>query len=317
MVETGQILRQAREAKELTLEDVESKTRIRQRYLSALESGDWDDLPSPVAARGFLRTYATFLGLDADELLSQVQDENGSELMAPTASAPSDYRPINLDIYSQAPGRSPWRKRALGLALILIPLVIIGYALYRYGLPALQQLIDKNAPATATVILPPEGTVANTPMIVATATPLPTIATQTPAATVVPADTQTPTPQPTPTATSTATPAPANSIQLQVQATQTAWIRVVVDGEVQVESLQDPGYEQTFVATRQLEFLTGNAGGVHLTLNGQPVNDLGEVGEIAIFIWNIQDDKIVEVTPTPTPKPEPTATASPTATPGT
>ena len=75
MMDLGQLLRQKREAQELSLADVEEQTRIRQRYLSALESDDWDDLPNEVVARGFLRTYASFLGLDPDELLAQVDSE--------------------------------------------------------------------------------------------------------------------------------------------------------------------------------------------------------------------------------------------------
>lgn len=51
MIEIGQLLRQARESKDLSLADVEAETRIRQRYLNALESGDWDELPNRVAAR--------------------------------------------------------------------------------------------------------------------------------------------------------------------------------------------------------------------------------------------------------------------------
>lgn len=48
------------------------RTRIRVDHLRALESDDYDAFPAPVYARGYLRTYATFLGLDADALLAQV-----------------------------------------------------------------------------------------------------------------------------------------------------------------------------------------------------------------------------------------------------
>jgi hypothetical protein len=86
-----------------------------------------------------------------------------------------------------------------------------------------------------------------------------------------------------------------------------------------VESLEDPGYDQEFIAYHQLEFLTGNAGGVQLTLDGKQLPPLGEIGEISIFIWTIKDGQVVEITPTPSP----TSTATPatpqttvTATPG-
>ena len=63
MMEVGQLLRQTREAQELSLADVEEQTRIRQSFLIALESGNWDDLPNEVVARGFLRNYAAVSGL--------------------------------------------------------------------------------------------------------------------------------------------------------------------------------------------------------------------------------------------------------------
>lgn len=65
----GEILRRARLARGVTLERAEQVTRISRRYLEALEREEFSLLPAPVYARGFLRTYATFLGLEASQLL--------------------------------------------------------------------------------------------------------------------------------------------------------------------------------------------------------------------------------------------------------
>ena len=65
----GEVLRTAREAKGVDLARVERETKIRERYLSALENGDYRDLPGAVYTRGFLRNYGAYLGLDADELI--------------------------------------------------------------------------------------------------------------------------------------------------------------------------------------------------------------------------------------------------------
>src|SRR5260221_482579 len=67
----GNELRDAREARDLSLEKVEQQTRIRVRYLEALERGDYAAFQSPVQASGFLRNYARFLSLDADELVER------------------------------------------------------------------------------------------------------------------------------------------------------------------------------------------------------------------------------------------------------
>jgi cytoskeleton protein RodZ len=65
----GQLLRDARQARGYNLGDIERQTRIPRQYLQALEDDRFDALPAPVYARGFLRNYARFLGLDENEIL--------------------------------------------------------------------------------------------------------------------------------------------------------------------------------------------------------------------------------------------------------
>src|SRR4029453_19373881 len=65
----GETLRRARLSKNVTFEDAERVTRIRREYLEALEHEDFNKLPAPVYARGFLRSYAGYLGLDPGELM--------------------------------------------------------------------------------------------------------------------------------------------------------------------------------------------------------------------------------------------------------
>lgn len=64
------MLRSARESRGLDRARIERDTRIRERYLSALERGAYDELPGEVYARGFLRTYARYLGLDPDGMVA-------------------------------------------------------------------------------------------------------------------------------------------------------------------------------------------------------------------------------------------------------
>ncbi|OLC01127.1 MAG: hypothetical protein AUI15_06335 [Actinobacteria bacterium 13_2_20CM_2_66_6] len=66
----GQALAAKRGERGLTIEQVEASTRIRADHLRALEADQLDRLPAPVYAKGYLRTYATYLGLDAAELVA-------------------------------------------------------------------------------------------------------------------------------------------------------------------------------------------------------------------------------------------------------
>ncbi|MBX5436330.1 MAG: helix-turn-helix domain-containing protein [Alicyclobacillaceae bacterium] len=87
MRELGERLRQARERLGMDLDEVEQKTKIRKRYLIALEEGRWDVLPGIVYARGFVRSYAECVGLDGRRLLEEYVDHAPHTL---TAAAPGD-----------------------------------------------------------------------------------------------------------------------------------------------------------------------------------------------------------------------------------
>jgi hypothetical protein len=64
----GNVFREARNRRKIDLSEVEAATRIRVRYLRAIENEEWDVLPGGVYTRGFIRTYASFLGLDGERL---------------------------------------------------------------------------------------------------------------------------------------------------------------------------------------------------------------------------------------------------------
>src|SRR3712207_1169924 len=66
--EIGRLLEQKRKERGLSLDEVEQATKIRKRYLTGLEREDFAMLPDAVYARGFLKTYANYLGLDGEEL---------------------------------------------------------------------------------------------------------------------------------------------------------------------------------------------------------------------------------------------------------
>ncbi len=74
----GEVLRTARESKGVDVARVERDTKIRMRYLSALERGDYRDLPGAVYTKGFLRNYGLYLGLDPEYLIDLYRLETGA-----------------------------------------------------------------------------------------------------------------------------------------------------------------------------------------------------------------------------------------------
>jgi hypothetical protein len=67
----GEALKRTRSRRKIDIRTVEQQTKIRIKYLRALENEEWEVLPGPAYAKGFLRTYAQFLGLDGDALVDE------------------------------------------------------------------------------------------------------------------------------------------------------------------------------------------------------------------------------------------------------
>lgn len=84
----GPILREARNRRKVDLSTVEEATRIRVRFLRALENEEWDVLPGGVYTRGFIRTYATYLGLDGERLAEDFRREVEGADARPMGSEP-------------------------------------------------------------------------------------------------------------------------------------------------------------------------------------------------------------------------------------
>src|ERR1700739_2223662 len=71
MPEIGETLRETRMRRRIDMTEVEAATKIRAKYLRALENEEWDLLPGPTYVKSFLRTYAQALGLDARMLVDE------------------------------------------------------------------------------------------------------------------------------------------------------------------------------------------------------------------------------------------------------
>jgi cytoskeletal protein RodZ len=119
----GEILQTARERKGVDLARAERETKIRARHLAALESGDFSALPAQVYAKGFLRNYSTYLGLDAEEVLARWR----REVDQPTTPDPPKIKPPPQPI--TAPGRGIKFTGGLFVAVVLATIVFlfVGY----------------------------------------------------------------------------------------------------------------------------------------------------------------------------------------------
>lgn len=125
----GNKLREARNRRKLSLEEIEEATKIRCRYLRAIENDEWDQLPADTYARAFIRTYGSFLGLDGERLAEEQRQARGAA--RPGEQLPRvDPRPRPVTRHrrggSAGPTVPPRVVAALVIALVLAALLAVG-----------------------------------------------------------------------------------------------------------------------------------------------------------------------------------------------
>ena len=306
MDELGTILRETRQERGTTLEEVAQITRIRARYLDALEEGRYDVLPTPVHVRGFLRNYALHLNLDPEPLIARynasrrmVQDIPLAKQVRPDLdkapplppetlddeleAEPVFYRPAGINLQTPA-----WFSRdvLVGVFVVIILAAFVVWVGSRFIIPAITE-----ARATETPVV--------------TAGDATRRATSTPGA-AASSSTRTLTP-----ATLEPTSPPIFSdIQLQITILERSWLSVIVDGETVQEGMAQAGDLFAWDGLELVKLLTGNGAGIDVTLNGQELGPLGTRGQVVEKIWSLSG----EIPPTPSPVPTATETPLPTET---
>jgi cytoskeleton protein RodZ len=124
--EIGYSLREARERQGLGYPEIELATKIRAKYIRALEEEDFDAIPGDAYTRGFLRTYAEYLGLDGDVYV----DEYASRFL----TSWRDELPARRERHRIRTRRRPIEKRAVLLVLAgIVAVTALVFVAFRYG----------------------------------------------------------------------------------------------------------------------------------------------------------------------------------------
>lgn len=297
MDEVGSLLREAREAKGLTLAEAHEGTRINTRFLEALENGQYDLLPTQVHIKGYLRNYARFLDLDPEPLLTRYALNQGARPGGTTAipeeTVDSDrpiapvedqpfFDPVNVDI-------SRGGKRGLGSSqrwIIIIALVISLALIGNRFIP----LITGNGDGSEAITNGIQEAVSN----LTSGENSEGAEEPTPVSTLVPlsGDVITSTSRnepirlPTLTPTRPSLPATMESILLQLDITERSWMQITIDGEIVFEGLARRGDEPyQWEALEQARLLSGNAAGIFVTVNDVELGKLGGRGDVVDETW--------------------------------
>ncbi len=309
--EIGGKLQHQRELLGLHLEEVERHTHLRLHYLEALESGNLDDLPSPVQGRGMLSNYAVFLGLNPEPLLLRFADGLQARLVAKQATRP---RPLNKKRSRGVPAPL-WRVFSgdfllVGILVLFLGAFIIWGAIRISSLGSGEQAAV-TVPSIADALMPTED-MALTATSEAIASPTVSAASETKSVGA---------PPPTVEAgvdtlgvVETAvieeippTPAGSGPVQVSLVVRQRSWLRVTVDGKVELEGRVIPGSAYSFAGEDEVEILTGNGAALQLIFNQNDLGPMGIFGEVVDRVFTPQG----ELLPTPTITATPTFTATP------
>jgi cytoskeleton protein RodZ len=239
----GDRLQRERELRGITLEEIAEATKIGTRSLRALEDEDFNKLPGGIFNKGFVRSYARYLGLDEEQAVSDYLAAVSEAAAAgkATRQEPPERNLLIDEVEEREPMRLP-----LGLIAVLVVIAVLLYSGWRYigshGLPKVWRVraADASRPVGKT-----------TPRASA---PAP-----------IPAETP---------------PAAADGFVLRIKAKENVWISLVADGKPVMTDTLPKESEKSIRAEKTLVLKTGNAAAVELFYNEKLVPVTGREGEV-------------------------------------
>ncbi|GAB6111981.1 helix-turn-helix domain-containing protein [Desulfomicrobium salsuginis] len=309
LIEIGTLLRETRERKGLSIEAVEEKTKIAPSVISALEEGNRERFPHPVYARGFVRSYALLLGLDAQDLCAHFS----REYPVPTEADHPEHHAPKIRVRTHDADHVNTIVRVVAIVGILA-LGALGWYIFdvyrsRQAVapaPAVQEPAPAPAPQSQT--LPPENVpapltqmqeVAAEPQLsagaeaVQNATPASEAAANASAAPAVgqesaPAvanrpDASVAAPAAAREQAPSAPTAAGGERTLRISASSASWLQARPDDKV-VDYFLRKGESATITFRDSLSVKFGNAGGVALELDGKPYPFEAKLGEVKTLV---------------------------------
>ena len=266
MENIGETLRNKRYEKMLTLKEIEQNTRIRRRYLEAMENEEWDIFPGLVYLKGFVKTYCRYLGLDEKDIIIALEGRL-------TPSPPAQPLPEKIDL----PGR-PRRKVAFLLGFIAIIVLLVSHFIYteyfdlpltnpNAGIPSVTDNGDKTPPPPADPAVSPTGDMS------------PGVADNNPG---------------NPAAVEN-TPTELKSLSLRIKVINyKCWVIVKNGTQLVFEGTMQKGEEKMFTDLPEIYMGLGNAGDVEVYINEEKLDLLGGKGEVVYKKFVIENNAIKE-----------------------
>ncbi len=276
----GEKLRRERELRGISLDQIATATKISTRMLKALEDEKFDLLPGGIFNKGFIRSYAKFLGIDEEQAVADYVAATGPE-------EPINNLPQITDI-PERPARQLDEEGTVSWTtiVVLVLLVAIGYGGWTYHNHRKAERESSTtsspvlAPSTVPVLPPaaeqkavrPENSAVKTP----SSAPLGATTNSAPSTTASPAALK----------TDATEPAPKPSVDLVIRTSEESWVQAIADGKTIFSETLPAASEKHVTASRRITLTVGNAGGVEVTYNGATLPDIGGPGKVRTIVFS-------------------------------
>ena len=247
----GDLLRRERERQNLSIKDIEKATSIRALYIDAIEKGEYKTLPGEVYAKGFVRNYANYLKLNANEIVNAFNEEMHPQEELQDAAGSSSAEEARQE-QSAERNREEYRGPKIT-------------SLESYPMEKKSHGV-RNALMVAAVVF-----------VVAFAALIAFGGDEEPSAPAPRAKTQT---QQGQKQTEAAPKPAADGVEMKLSFTDRCWTEVVVDGKTEFEGTAEKGKVLTLKGKDKVRITAGNAGALHYSLNGKDMGAIGQKGEV-------------------------------------
>jgi cytoskeleton protein RodZ len=266
----GQILRNAREAQGVTVEEAAVRLRLMHRQIEAMEADDFESLGQPVFARGFVRNYARLLALVPETLLARME------------GAPAEPAPVSQAEPPQQRSwlSSPWLILLLLGLLLLVAIPVVLYLWLNSEVdegPASPMPTAQSRPAPQT---PPPASAAASPVVAAPVAPAAAVAQDAPAAEVA---------APAEAAAPAAVAPPVASSVLHLEFGAEAWTEIKdSSGRMLHRQLNRAGSSVDIHGQPPFDVVIGNAAQARMTYNGRPF-DLKPFIDVTVARFTLEE----------------------------
>lgn len=247
----GDLLRRERERQNLSIKDIEKATSIRALYIDAIEKGEYKTLPGEVYAKGFVRNYANYLKLNANEIVNAFNEEMHPQEELQDAAGSSSAEEARQE---QAAERNREEYRGPKIT-----------SLESYPM-------EKKSHGVRNALM-----VAAAVFVVAFAALIAFGGDEEPSAPAPRAKTQT---QQGQKQTEAAPKPAADGVEMKLSFTDRCWTEVVVDGKTEFEGTAEKGKVLTLKGKDKVRITAGNAGALNYSLNGKDMGAIGQKGEV-------------------------------------